>query len=241
MEGLSKHKFLAGVLVAFVVLAGLWLWARGPAAFANGESGAAQQHQRAQPVVLPQVQAFRKELQRADSLDGTVRLRDQLSGVKKQERALRFRVVVANRDLKLDEFFENDADAARFYGEDWQNLSSTKNENAEAMLVLAKVLEEVAAGDGGTLTPEAATQVLSIARGRLAMMREKIADSHATLTIIMKLAAMPKKPAAVAPAREEGEAFFTAHREEAQPVVTPRRAPAWSRDTARILDKYRKR
>jgi hypothetical protein len=240
MEGLNRHKFLAGILVALIVGAGLWLWARGPVAFANGEGGAGQQ-QRAKPVVLPQVQTFRHELQRADSLDGTVRLRDQLTGVKKQERALRFRVVVANRDLKLDEFFEGDADAARFYGEEWQNLSSTKNENAEAMLVIAKALEEVAAGDGGTLTPEAATQVLSIARGRLAMMREKIADSHATLTIIMKLASSPKKPAAEAPVRDEREAFFTAHRDQTEPVVTPRSVPAWSRDTARLLDKYRKR
>jgi hypothetical protein len=247
MEVLSKHKFLAGVLAALIVLAGLWLWAKGPSAFADGESGHAAQKAGARLNLLPEARQFHKQLQRADSLDVAVKLKELLAGVKKQERALRFRVAAANRDLHLDEFFEKDADAARFYGDDWQALTATKSENTEALLAMNKALEEVAAGDGGKFTPEAAHQIINAIRGRLAMMRERIADSHAVLTLIMRLAANARRGKADArapaglPPRPGDAAFLVSHEAEQSGVAPQEQIPAWRRDTNRLLSKYRTR
>ena len=73
--------------------------------------------------VLPEVREFRQELSAAVSLDAAVELKQSISRVKEAERQLRL-VASANRDLHLGRFFEVDRDAARFYGLDWQALST---------------------------------------------------------------------------------------------------------------------
>jgi hypothetical protein len=247
MEGLNKHRFLAGALAALLLLVALWFWGKG-SAYAN-DGGGFSFGGSAPPgkvKLLPEVVAFKKELRRADNTDAVMKLRELLSATKKQERALRFRVASANKDLHLDEFFERDADAARFYGDDWLSLSGVKGDNAEAMLAMTKALEEVSAGESGTISPEAAQQILAVVRGRLVTMQARIMDAHATLTIIMRLAASTPKgkadvPAGRIPGARGEEAFLISHQDRHAEVAPQRTAPAWNRDVRRLLDKYRAR
>jgi hypothetical protein len=250
----SQWKIAAAV-VGLLVLAGAYVWWTGkarsgeaPAAAPKPTKAVSWRVARQEP---PQVSQFRVALTRADSIDEAAVLKDLILKFRAKERALKLRIATASRDLRLDQFFATDADAARFYGAEWEDLSTNhKARDKEALALLRRVLDDVAAGDRGGLTAQAAEQVVEEVRARLAELSERNAEANARLGIIINLArqrrqgaARESSPTAGRPP-DLGNEFISheSHEETARGEVTSvARVPSWGRNTRRLLDEYRRR
>jgi hypothetical protein len=196
----------------------------------------------------PEVRAFREKLTGAQASDSAEKMKNTLRTVKEGERALGYRAAVANRELGLERLFQEDPDLSRFYRDQWQEIRSPTNREVAALL--SRYVEEILAGDR-KLSPQAAAKVITEVAKHAQDLKERLHDAEADLSIIIRLAEdarkrekaeRPQRATSTYPRDDRATQFVAFESDQNEETERPaKKSPAWTRNTTKLLDKYRNR